>query len=634
MTRVYQYGLLEPIENADIVDKQMWLGHRYKNTLTEIERERRTKVRAVLVSHGDIEPLAAEAAALVTQLETARTAIKATRASSRSRSEKAETRDAVRDLAKRLRELRAQIKAAKTLIKTDPAIAAGLLDAEEHARARQRAARAASGLYWGTYLLAEQASDMACKSKMDPTFQRWTGQGRVGVQIQGGIEVQELFVDVGTLIQIAPVDPAAYLPETRRCVRQRLIRTSLRLRVGSDERRCPVWAEWPMFMQREIPSGARIKTVVVRRRRRDCRRWEWSVSITVDDSACAPRPAPETGACALNLGWCQRSDGSLRAGYIVGDDGHEQEIVVPASILDRLRKAESIRSIRDQNLDVMRPALATWLGVNAALYAAPPLPEEAPVDEGAPAEPVDEVVAAKRDFAKRIEFLALWKSAGRFAALARWWRQHRFEGDADGYALLEAWRYRDEHLERYEAGLGRAILHRREIYRIASAQLGRRYRTLVVDDLNLRDTQRSPRVEDEDADVRAVKWQQRVVAPSSLRGALINAFGGARTTSLPVGDITRTCNACGVVDLAWKRGPSGPREHTCTSCGATWDQDANACRNLLLLRERSDADGSTEAARAAKAAAAKPSRSDRLRAAQLARSAARTARGDKPKVEQ
>jgi hypothetical protein len=43
--RVYQYGLKAPTQNADLVREQMILAHRYRNTLTEIERGRRSAIR-------------------------------------------------------------------------------------------------------------------------------------------------------------------------------------------------------------------------------------------------------------------------------------------------------------------------------------------------------------------------------------------------------------------------------------------------------------------------------------------------------------------------------------------------------------------------------------------------------------
>ena len=41
---------------------------------------------------------------------------------------------------------------------------------------------------------------------------------------------------------------------------------------------------------------------------------------------------------------------------------------------------------------------------------------------------------------------------------------------------------------------------------------------------------------------------------------------------------TQMCGQCGAVET-WDAEPA--IMHTCASCGATWDQDDNACVNLL-----------------------------------------------------
>src|SRR5690606_34653133 len=105
MIRIYEYGLLPPMLNAQLVDEQMRAGHRYRNTLVEIERERRERVAAVLSGHVDTDPLAEQIAALTEERERLRLEIKTTRAAMRSRSEAAEDRARVRDLGARIKDL-------------------------------------------------------------------------------------------------------------------------------------------------------------------------------------------------------------------------------------------------------------------------------------------------------------------------------------------------------------------------------------------------------------------------------------------------------------------------------------------------------------------------------------------------
>src|SRR5690606_25933593 len=122
MIRIYEYGLRPPTINAQLVEEQMRAGHRYRNTLVEIERERRERVAGVLSGHVDTKPLAEQIAALTEERERLRLEIKATRAATRSRSEAAEDRARVRDLGARIKGLREQLRAAKAAIAADPEI--------------------------------------------------------------------------------------------------------------------------------------------------------------------------------------------------------------------------------------------------------------------------------------------------------------------------------------------------------------------------------------------------------------------------------------------------------------------------------------------------------------------------------
>jgi hypothetical protein len=580
MNRVYEYGLLDPITNASMVEDQLRSAHRYRNVLVEIERERRTRVREILAGHVDTVVLADEVARLTTDLEAAQTRIKQSRAASRKRSETVEDRAAVRELAGQLKAARAQLKEAKATVAKDPMIQRALKTADQRAHDRQIEERKRCGVYWSTYLLIEEDIDRARKSKMDPRFARFTGEGRVSAQLQGGIAWSEIATDTQLQILDAP-DP--------RIGRRAGTRKLLRLRVGSAPgSRQPIWAEWPMILHRVPPEGARIKRATVTRWRRDCRRWEWRLQLILDLSACKTKPRTTEGACALNLGWA-KTDRGLRAGFVVGNDGERTEIVLPPSIMDRLDKANAIRAQRDLNLDAMKPQLAAWLET----HPFPTPPED----------------AAAGSLKARADHLHAWRSADRFFNLARAWRDQRFEGDEEGYAILETWRYRDEHLQRYEAGMRRGALgHRREIYRVIGAELAKRYRMLVVDDTDLRTFQRSPEAGSVRVEFDAVKRAQHVASPSELRMQLANAFGDAATAELSAVDVTRKCHACEAIN-DWDRTSSG-REHACTSCGVVWDQDVNACLNLLGEWKR--VESGWEAARAAKAANRKASRSENL----------------------
>ena len=570
--RIYEYGLLPPTAEVARIWEQIWLAHKYRNALVEVERQRRDRARQVMAGYPAIATLQAEIAALQAQCEVIVEQIKAIKAQLRTKAlrETATLRAELTVLRDAQKAKREDLKTEKAALATDATAQAAFAASNDTAHAQVLALRAASGVYWGTYILVEAAMDAARKSKMDPGFVHWAGGGRLGIQIQAGAAADELETNPYCRVLAAPDHRSGRRANTRR---------TLQLRIGSDGR-TPIFGEWPMIMHRPIPAEATIKQITVVCRRVG-QRVEWRALFSLSFPEIErPMPtieyAPSNKTIALNLGWCQVA-GGLRAGYVVTADGREQEVLVPHTVIDRVTKADSIRGIRDEHLNTMRSALSAWVAAN-------PWPVTPP---GAP-----------RGFAERSEHLGHWRSSERFTALARYWRANRFPGDDAGYDLLEAWRYRDQHLEQYQLGMARgALRHRRELFRRAAAELAKTYDTLVIDDFDLRDTQRSPAAEDARTEISAVKHQQTLVAPSELRQVFVSAFSRTGTiVKVSAENITRRCHVCKHIN-DWDRTATG-RLHTCTSCGVTWDQDANACHNLL--HERHAVIMATLAARAAK----------------------------------
>lgn len=621
--RTFAYGLLRPTESADLVDDQMRLAHRYRNVLVEIEIERRDAIRKALASHPDTAPIEVAINAKVAQYEIARQEILGMRSKTRKRGETPEMRTKARELAKELRELRSQRKEARKGITGDAEVQAAIATAEEHSRERVRQARKVCGVYWGTYLLQEADADRSRQEMAPPKFRRWNEEGRVSAQLQGGISIDELH---GQDTQVAIVEGDRPRPQQR----GRMLQTQpfLWLRVGSTASRGPVWAKWPMIYHRPLPPESRIKVVTVARHRRNCTEWRWTAYITVEFPG-ELRVAPSSGAIALNLGFCLRPDNEIRSGYLVADDGHEQEIRVPASVIDAINKSDSIRSIRDKNLDAMRTEFCAWRdsildmhsqGVAAAsgdawqrlchyiAYQGPRLPLLL-VRDGTRSRPI-----LLWDLLKSIH---LWRSADRFRWLAIAWRSHRFRFDDDGYAILEAWRYRDTHLEHYETGMRtKAMGRRRETYRIAAAALAAKYRTLILGDANFKVTAKDPAPESDESKISPQRRQQFLASVSELRNAFSNAFSGRVVKQSDV-DTTRRCASCQHINLSFDRlDPSRMRK--CPNCHAEWDMDANNCRNHLGEHRRAIQSGET--ARSTKAKSSRPTRQERLRGIRLAAS--------------
>lgn len=204
-----------------------------------------------------------------TELAAALLDLKSTRSASRSRSDTDAQRRRVTDARKAKGEATRAWRARRAAILADDAsrLACDAINARAHELTIS--ARAHCGVYWGTYLLVEDAAQAARKAPLydgdepsDPLFAPWRGEGNLGVQVQGGEPVAAIVGTTDTRVRIGAVDPRAHLRETPHGERKRMCRTTLRLRVGS-EGRDPIWAEWPMILHRPMPPEARVKRVVV-----------------------------------------------------------------------------------------------------------------------------------------------------------------------------------------------------------------------------------------------------------------------------------------------------------------------------------------------------------------------------------
>lgn len=626
----YQYGLLPPHVGADVVDRQMTLNHRYHNQLIEIERRRRRRAREALLS----SPAVAEADRLLTEAVAARDAardqIKVARSAARGRAETADARATAKNLAAEVARLTKVAKEAKRSAAQDAEIRMKLDAIDQMAKDEHKAARKASGVYWGTYLLTESAMRAARGQSGMPEFRRRRRGGLLGVQIQGGIPQEELWGGDSRVVITRPSDDA-WSQGVRRCDRRRAARTVLRMRVSSERGR-PIWAEWRMIMHRPLPPG-RIKAITIVAVPRNCWQMSWTVSILVDaPEGFGRKNRPDSGRVALNLGFHRKEDGSIRAGYVVGDDGHHEEIVVPFSrdrargvhgVIDALEKSASIRGFRDKWLDQMKEKLGAWYAPIRERFAkvrdriaAERDQERAGPNHWILAEAWKRIAMYSSSpdapllpdwIASRIAHVHAWRSPAAARQLYFRWRDNRFQDDEPAFAIMEEWRKREDHLECYESGMRRrALLARREIFRLAAARLSARYRELVVDDTDLRDLVKKPRPEEEARGFQ--RRNQTIAAGSSLRDTFKMAFG-TEAVAVKAAHLTVRCHACKAEnDIARE---SGERMHTCTACAVTWDIDYNFCCNALAAPvERPEA-------KPAKATA-----TERMRAARTKRPAA------------
>lgn len=482
-TIVYRYGLLPPTENAETVREQMLLAHRYKNSLVAVERIRRDKSRAILSGSGDVAALESECATVDAECRASAKAMKAKRASTRSRSETAEMKQTHEAIKVRLRDVRARLSTAKRVAKDSPEVVAARKANKRDTATLTKAARSANGLYWGTGAVVDDAIKAASKEPLyafgepcDPSFKRWTGEAAIGIQVHqkgesgDGLSVESFLHGTGDARnwlyssprlrevrephQNPKVEAARLRNAARRDASERLGTheyRNLHLRIGTkDEKGRPaLMATFPMVVHRPLPPNAIIKRVVVQCRKIGPRE-EWYCCLTVATEGLLKDPAPaDGGSVAVEIGWHsvplpphpKRPDvprvGVQVARYLTAG-GLADMLVID---LGGLRKADELRSIREKNFNDARGALVDWLRENTV----PDWVRALTVKRGSdlPSE------------AQALAWLEAWKSPARLAGLCRRMQAEGFGGDAVAYTALRA-HLRDTRL-RGDAEAARAV---------------------------------------------------------------------------------------------------------------------------------------------------------------------------------
>jgi hypothetical protein len=283
------------------------------------------------------------------------------------------------------------------------------------------------------------------------------------------------------------------------------------------------------------------------------------LTVDVPDEGRREQCGPD-GAVAVNFGWRELFDGGRRVAYWRDEAGNEGEIREDPGVLAGLRKVEDLQAIRASAMNELKAWIGSWLHEQA----------------------VPEVLR------EEVAHVAQWKKPARFVALCHRWAEMRWEGDEEGFQRLDAWAKHDRHLWQWQEHQRKKSLRRRQDqYCNEAARLARRYGALVIEDFDMRQTQRHKPPEGA-AEIPAQRLQQKEAAPSELRLALRQAFAGRGGEVVTVGARlnTQRCARCGSEER-WDAAPSV--EHTCAACGAVWDQDANnTCNILRRFRERPD----------------------------------------------
>lgn len=536
--KVYSYGALAP-SNLNLVQEQMSLAHQYSNVLTEIELERRKEYRNIYSLHSDVLPFTQRVQALEALLIETRT-------QNRAEGERVK----VKDVFAQLKEARAELKAAKQRIQDDPKLLLLVQESEARTVEAVKKARAASGLYWGTYLICETAAASARQGTFDPKIKKWTGHGHLAVQIQKGLDTTNIFSSKNLLVWIDPVKPAAW---QKGVLGKRMAeRTTVHMRIFTNGRE-PVWADIPIDMHRPLPPGTIKWAHLIRRPMAG--QFRWMVQFTIDAVETAkPERAPK--AAGIHVGWRLLDNGDLRVAMLVDEEGKTSALHLPAKLLSKELHTQKLQSIRSRNMDEKRLKLVRWL-----------------TEEG------------RNIVNEKPEHVMLWRSPGRIVKLLK---EYGTSLPPDLKKELEEFLKQDRHLWQWQDHERDKVYNqRRYLYRQWAVEVARAYTRIGIEDFDLREfARRGPAVEDETPDARAMNKCRRLANIAGFREVLKNACGnlGSLLEKSRVKGSSKICHACGEM---CEFDASAHIEHTCEHCGTLWDQDENAGMNLvtaLLLR--------------------------------------------------
>jgi hypothetical protein len=603
MIKVYTYGSRPPTQGQKVLWSQLRLAHDFYNELVSIERTRRAEYVAARLQHcPEVAALEAEVAVLDQQLEAVDKASKEERKLVRNRKrqpERSAQSKAIRAIRKPKYEL---LKAAKLAAREHPALIAAAAVAEAKANDAIKHLRATGGVYWPTYNLVTDSVTQAAKKSgaLGPRFKKWEAEGRVGGQIQGGVPMSKVFEQSDTHFRLTP------LPETQWATKsgRRHAYAVASIRIQSNAKGEPIWCDLPIVMHRPLPADGIVRYAWVLVRRLGLRT-KYVVQVVVESASHGAVRQGTGGALAVDVGWRALPDGSVRVAYCLDETGQVEEIRVPEGIMGRLRHADDLRGVSDRQFDRAKTMAISLKGANR-------LPKEVVTGRGdrQKTRTLDDILA----------HLYQVRSHSRLVTLVRWlgdvvlgddvrcelwqrWRRYALERKldllpelADAQALsglsevqakvwwLDLWRRKDGHLKQWEADVRRhALAHRREIFRVAAARLAGKYSSLVIEDLNLAALVAvPPPTEHDDGGKEQARKNHQAAAPGECRSALVAAFGEARVARHPAADTTRLCHQCKQL-CQWDQ--EHELCHRCEheGCGAEWDQDENACRNLHRL---------------------------------------------------
>lgn len=553
-TIVYKYGLPFGPDNEEtysLFQDITWKAHRYYNNKVELFRSKVMAIRA----------LEEQKFPKVLSIENQISNLMKQKEADISKEDRKELNQKIKALRQGRKKLREENKESMEKIYSM---------VEENFKVLEKAARKECGMHNGTYNLVEDAvKDSVKKKKGFPDFKKsfpavlprngkpCSGiDGRVGTQIissNGKLLFTDNLLD-GTHAQIKveqqPGQPSKY--------------KTLKLQMDTDEKGKPIYGQFKMVYHRPLPADAEIKKAWVQREKIG-KRWFWEVCFVIQTQVKKVEH-PSDLSCSFDAGWRVMKDG-IRIGMVVDTKDQAREIRLPKSgkrkdknIHERMEYVDNLNSIRANHFNKFKEDLGKWAKDN---------PKSVP-----------------NFVTDKLPHLSKIRSQRKFIQVYFQWRGERTPGDEVGFKLIEAWAKKEEHLFPWQENYrSRTLNCRKDFYRKLANDLCKKYSTIVREDLSLSEMALLSKTRDEKGmkdkdDLHLTARRNRTRASiSEFFDALelVAPKYGTRILKVNPAYTSKTCNSCNeICEL-----DSTNHVHTCEHCGAVWDREVNACRNLL-----------------------------------------------------
>lgn len=485
----YSFGCLPPTKNEDVMLDQMRRRVEFWNKMVEIEDWYNEEVAKIM--HSETKEKIDE---LNKELVEIRKEIKEKRM--RERTGKVD----ISELKIKAEDIKTQMKVLKQQLKVEQEEIYNrnqqkLMELGKIRKEKIKKAQKESGLYWGNYEEVlrnfESARKKSKREKGKLKLRQFDGTGKITVRFQSGLSIKELYSCKNRSFQIEPVDRDAWYSPIR-AIRRKKSRTVARLRVQSF---CndPIFVELPIVLHREIPENATIKTASIIREKVGRRfRYKLNIVLELPEEYFSKQTIKKEGTATIRFGWHNVDEG-LCVAQLVDDKGYEENLILTHDVLYEFNKLKELQSIRD---NLFNEIVQKFLELVESLK----IPTE---------------------LSEKIKDLY---SQQKLYDLYTYWKENRIIGDDKIIDLLEKWSKKELHYYDWQANLRDQVLRRRrEIYRIFASKITKKYATIILQDLDLKNLSKKPDPEEGTSGSLPYDYNRYVASIGQLRNCIIQA---------------------------------------------------------------------------------------------------------------